>query len=389
MPSQPASDTSDPVSPDASEPSAPAKKRRAKKPAATARRAPRERAEKEDLAANDNHAPSADVIMLSQLPPSVSHAPFVPPPLPQLDAPAEPARMALEDLLGADLARDIEGAPAEGSDPPTSVFARHSALPELGAPSAYPGAAIPIEALPLPDEIELQRVTPLPRPPTEFPAPPPSPALAAMESDAQHAEHVATESPAPAAEAPPAAPSVVVFSSRKALMARIAAHTVATILCALVGARLGGWGKRLPVPPAASATADAHTPHGGPADHADHGAHDAHGARDDHAAAAPAADADGGAPPRRGDDDAVTLSANVAATRAILAAFGVARRPVPPPEAHPDAGAAAVQRAARPARAVVIPPNPYVFGRIGAAQIQNLDMAPPPPAEPASPAPAH
>lgn len=385
MPPQPASDVSDPVSPDASEPAAPVKKRRAKKPASTAQRPARTSPAKEDLAANDNHATPADVIMLSQLPPSVSLAPIVLPPLPQISGPAEPARMALEDLLGADLARDIEGAPEEGSDPPTAVFARHSLLPELGAPSAYPAAAIPIEALPLPDEIELQRVTPLPRPPTEFPAPPPSPALAAMESDAQHEDHVAPESPAPPPAEPTAAPAVVVFSSRKVLVARIAAHTVATILCALLGARLGGWGKRLPVAPAAAASHDAQGAHD------DHGAHDAHGAHDDHAPA-PAADADGGAPATPavpGDDDAVTLSANVAATRAILAAFGVARRPVPPPDAQPDAGAATVQRAARPARAQVIPPNPYVFGRIGAAQIQNLDMAPPPPDEPPAPAPAH
>jgi hypothetical protein len=385
MPPQPASDISDPVSPDASEPSAPAKKRRAKKPASTAQRPARTSAAKEDLAANDNHAPPADVIMLSQLPPAVSLAPIVLPPLPQLDAPAEPSRMALEDLLGADLARDMEGAAPEGSDPPTAVFARHSALPELGAPSAYPGAAIPIEALPLPDEIELQRVTPLPRPSTDFPAPPPSPALAAMESDAQHEDHVAPESPAPAAESPVTAPSVVVFSSRKVLIARIAAHTVATILCALLGARLGGWGRHHPAPPPAAASADSHGAHD------DHDAHDEHGAHDDHGASAPpATDADGGAPAapaRHGEDDAVTLSANVAATRAILAAYGVARRPEPPPVVHPDAGVAQVQRAARPARARVIPPNPYVFGRVGAAQILNLDMAPPPPQDP--PAPEH
>ena len=175
MPPQPASESSDPVSPDASEPSAPVKKRRAKKPASTAQRPARGGAAKEHPAANDNHTPTDDVIMLSQLPPAVSLAPAVLPPLPQISAPAEPARMALEDLLGADLARDMEGSAAAESDPPTEVYARHSVLPELGAPSAYPGAAIPIEVLPLPDDIELQRVTPQPRPSTDFPAPPPSP----------------------------------------------------------------------------------------------------------------------------------------------------------------------------------------------------------------------
>jgi len=359
---------------------------RGRRKSAAAEASPEREAIANDNAENDNN----EVILLSQLPPAMSLGPpalaQLPPPAPlpaQLPPPLPPAEPAAprSDRLALDALLDPESLRAfspEEDDPPTG--APLPPLPELGAPSLFPQTSIPIVALPLPDEIEEQRATPVPRPATDFPPPPPSPALASLEAlDASDAAAAAeappAETPAPAAAPAHAAPTM----DRKALAKRVGLHGVVTLLCALLGARLGGWGAAHPAP-ATTAAHDEHSAHTTTSEHA--ATTDPHGApeapHDEHA---PAASADAGA---RAPDEAITLSANVAATRRILAAFGVARTATPPPPPAALTDAVTRSPAPRPQRRNVIPPNPYVFGRLGAAQLSNLDVLPPmvPPAEP-------